>query len=501
MKTIKDLRSKSLDHQRGQAMLLIALAFVGLVGFVGLAIDAGIVFANIGHLRRGVDAAALSAANQIRQGWDESTITASAEELILLNLPANSAGELNVLVDSCTSDPDIFGCSTTNPRKLAQVSASFEVSLAFLPIIGWDSVGISADAISEAASVDLILVLDNSTSMAYDTPGIAERGIRITDAELAACNAANTCEPFKYVRQAAKDLVDEMLLNFDKISVVTFNRFAGKVSGVMGSISEFPLFEPDIQLSLSHPAVKGVLDSLIVYPNVESSACANFGGGDFRGCMATNTALGLKLAGQELTSGRARQESVKVVIILSDGVANAAIKDSPAYSGIPDDWYCPPTFMRNPATLQRYDGYEGPWCTDGDPNIGYVNPAFGSGTIEDPEDMTRAYADWVGCLPTGVNTICQSSGIGAVIFAVGLGEYLAELPYNEPVSDVGGQLLRYIARVGYNGDPRFTSDSPCEAVSTDVHITCGNYYFTSDGTGLGNIFQDIADRIFTRLTH
>ena len=91
------IRKRTEGRERGQAMLLIAMAFIGLVAFIGLAIDAGILFAHIGHLRRGVDAAALSAANQIRQGFTteqlETIVKTSAEELVLLNLPAGTPGE------------------------------------------------------------------------------------------------------------------------------------------------------------------------------------------------------------------------------------------------------------------------------------------------------------------------------------------------------------------------------------------------------------------------
>ena len=43
--------------ERGQALVLIAAAFVGIAAFVGLTVDAGILFINVGHLRRATDAA------------------------------------------------------------------------------------------------------------------------------------------------------------------------------------------------------------------------------------------------------------------------------------------------------------------------------------------------------------------------------------------------------------------------------------------------------------
>ena len=54
--------------ERGQALIVIAMAMIGLLAFVGLTIDSGILFIAEGHLRRAVDAAALAAATQFRVG-------------------------------------------------------------------------------------------------------------------------------------------------------------------------------------------------------------------------------------------------------------------------------------------------------------------------------------------------------------------------------------------------------------------------------------------------
>ena len=492
-------------------MALIAFGFIGLVAFIGLAIDAGIVFAHIGHLRRGVDSAALAAANQIRQGWNDATITSSAEELILLNLPAANAGVLNVVVESCNSNPSIPGCTSGGAnRKLARVAASLSVDLAFMPIVGWNSVTIKSDAISEAASVDLIMVIDNSTSMAYDTPGISSDP-GITDDELAACIAAGTCQPFEGIRAAAKLLVNNMFTGFDQISLVSFNRFAGRVApGTFGMDNEEPLHQADLGLTTNQAAVIAALNNMIIYPNLPGSACPDWNsGGDPRGCTRTNTAAGLMLAGMELTSVRARPEAVKVVVLLSDGQANAAYVNNPpfnAYTPTPDDWYCPTDFWSEmvsgqPNGRRVVDFQEGPWCTDGKYSQGYNNPATGIAysNVKDPEDAARWFADWVGCLPPGENNgTCGSAGIGAVIFTVGLGNGLID-PGFGPEPQVGARLLRYIAGVGENGDPRENQGDSCE--NTPIATTCGTYYYAPSTAQLGGIFQDIADRIFTRLTH
>src|SRR3972149_490355 len=71
--------------ERGQALILIALAFIGLAAFVGLAIDAGILFANIGHLRKAVDAAALAVSTQYRAEVTGDELLATAKEYLALN--------------------------------------------------------------------------------------------------------------------------------------------------------------------------------------------------------------------------------------------------------------------------------------------------------------------------------------------------------------------------------------------------------------------------------
>ena len=116
--------------------------------------------------------------------------------------------------------------------------------------------------------------------------------------------------------------------------------------------------------------------------------------------------------------------------------------------------------------------------------------------------MTRYYADWLGCYPTELGDDCSIDGLGAIIFSIGLGDALTNLNTGVGVQyvDVGETVLRYIARVGYDGDPADDSNSdPCNGVSAGT--SCGNYYYSPDGSDLTDIFNEIADKIFTRLVH
>jgi len=547
-------------------MLLVALAFIGLVAFIGLTVDAGILFSQIGHLRRATDAAALAAASQIREGWTDEKIREAASELILVNLPGVDT-LMDVTVETCNNDPpapnSIPGCDT-GIRKLARVKATLQVDFVFMPIIGFNGVPIRAEAVSEAAAVDLVLVIDTSTSMTYDAPqGNPQR-------DPATCNPARNCHPFEEVRAAAIAMVNKIFWTgnlYDRVALVTFDKFPGVVDDVEATWMEDPLHQPEVALTNDKNAVITALNAMTVFPNFDS-ADANpdndpedncyWSQGDPRGCMRTNTAGGLMLAGKEL-SERGRQESVWVVVLLTDGVANAAYAvDTSNYSIYSDPtardgraWYCPGAWWREITghedgdpegppggygvgtrvgdSGRSYfpDNWQDPLCTDGDPYIGYETWPDGM-TLQsdsDADDAARFWADWIGCLPTGENDPtegkgCPRAGLGGVIFTIGLGYgvvndpdgpygYLSGLP-NPPYQSggyVGEQLLRYIANVGYEGNPSMSSSSdPCYdfndyGQTADWGTQCGNYYYAQSGLQLNDIFEAIAERIFTRLTH
>jgi hypothetical protein len=85
-----------------------------------------------------------------------------------------------------------------------------------------------------------------------------------------------------------------------------------------------------------------------------------------------------------------------------------------------------------------------------------------------------------------------------VAFTIGLGEKVVANSAGDPHS--GEKLLRYIASVGDDGDP---GTDPCSSTPLSTLFApqnCGNYYFSPDASGLQPAFDDIAERIFTRIT-
>jgi hypothetical protein len=109
-----------------------------------------------------------------------------------------------------------------------------------------------------------------------------------------------------------------------------------------------------------------------------------------------------------------------------------------------------------------------------------------------------------------INYAGGDGGQDALIFTIGLGDQVINTAYGQP--DAGEQLLRYIANVGSDGhpDPEWDGGSGLTELwdrclagppvgPAPAAQNCGNYYFAPTGDQLVTIFEDIADRIFTRI--
>lgn len=508
-------------HQRAQALVLIAMGFVGLAAFIGLTVDAGILFTQIGHLRRAVDAAALAAANQFREGRTTGQMVKTAEEFISLNnlnpstVKVKICDILNPTPDPDIHDPSLCPAPGEDDRKYVRVEAEMPVHFAFLPVIGFGELVISADAVSEAASLDLVLVVDTSASMAFDLctdgkdndgdgvaddcngfPGKPSQVGSEPDSDPELCNPnrfdpdpaarVNDCHPFEELRAASQALLDRMFFPYDRMAVVTFDWSASvKISLADGN---------------NHAAVKAALDSMEVSTDSLPPSCTFPSDGDPRTCPSTNTSAGLLAAGSQFALNT-RPEAVWVVVLISDGGANAAFSGGDAFDK--SKWICPGT-AGNPTWIA-------PLCKDpwADTRHDRDNPEY------DADDAAYDAALYVGCLDTPNPSVgCPDRGNGAVIFTIGLGEsmvnnqecaqyYGDNFPSRNPSCDpdLGERLLRDIAAIGDDANP---STNPCSGVPTSSKSapkSCGNYYFSPTGVALRDVFEAIASRIFTRITH
>ena len=238
-------------YTTGQAIVIIAMGFVILLGFTGLVVDVARVFTARAQLRRAVDAAGLAAAAQFRLHATQADINNAATELMYAHDIVSDTNTFSgmavtsLTVQTCDTDPgDTSLCTTPLRRKLVRVTAEANVSMLFLQLLGIPTVSIAAESLSEAAAVDVVLVIDSSESQAYDAPSMQayngrsdlscdptsfgvigqDYGLNVNACTLA-CNddPSHPCYPFQQVKDAAKDFIDNLYEPYDRGAVVRFD--------------------------------------------------------------------------------------------------------------------------------------------------------------------------------------------------------------------------------------------------------------------------------------
>ena len=420
MKNMLTFYRETAERSRGQALVVIAVSFVALLLFVGLAIDGGMLLVNYGNLRRSVDAASLAAASQVR----ESTGTFDIENVAKSTMQLNGVTAATVTVKTCedtTGTPQSFidGCTQAVPRKLVYVSGLINSPTAFMSLIGFSSVPLSAWAVGEAAALDVIMVIDVSDSMAGRTSD-ADTYYRTTTEPVgdwsenpAYCNAEGStippdepCMPFHFVKGAAvgfaqnvldKNFADPLEEDEDRMAIVTF------AVGYDSGYTTNHLIAGTDQFSSDYSDVAATINSLSVYPAAGvcdhtsgaipphigkcrredlapdfSYECAPAfagpaGPGQYDGanaapqdvdlstCGTTSIGSGLLIAANLLgTSSTERPNAVRVVILLTDGANNASAPKAGDCTGT-----CDPTQIHNLlVTTPEEDHYFG-YCPEG----------------------------------------------------------------------------------------------------------------------------------------
>jgi hypothetical protein len=188
--TIRHIRRRG---QVGQSLIILALGFIALIGFVGIVTDVSLLFVRYSSLRRAVDAAAVAAAGQFRRVADDGAVMGEAASLAQLTLAARQFIELyglnpnDVLVETCRAqrvprdgagnpvltDPEVRAryeqLCTNEELKLVRVTAQIASPTVFLRLLGQPSILLTESAISQTAVIDVVLVFDVSESMLNET--------------------------------------------------------------------------------------------------------------------------------------------------------------------------------------------------------------------------------------------------------------------------------------------------------------------------------------------
>lgn len=230
--------------------------------------------------------------------------------------------------------------------------------------------------------------------------------------------------------------------------------------------------------------------------------------------LSTCTGCGVRVASNVLKNS-ARPGSVWVMVFLSDGVAN--LSDTPkTSSNIPTAYpngFCTGSLGKPFWTRLCIDHNLNPrYCIDKDSDDGAVDnqaltcpPNYGgTSVIWDSASPSSNYSvmdyarDMVDeAALTRSTNLKEPAGNDIAIYSIGLGAAGDDL-YLGGVNKgaVGEQLLRYMSIVGDDGDRSTTAG--CDTASK--RQSCGQYYYAPSGGDLLPIFEDIATRIYTRIT-
>lgn len=521
---MKHIPPPTQKREKGQILVVLALTFIGLVAIIGLAIDTGYMYVSYARLRRGVDAAALGATSQYKKNATAADLEKSAREFLVLNgVPDDN---LTAQVETCDSTLIALGdgvgdpaLCTTPRRKLVRVTAREDVPMFFLSVLGIQTVPISVNSISEAASVDVVLVIDRSESMGELKPDGTKYSIPSTNLDPYVCNSdhpdsssipdgsdpslwTGNCHPFQEVKAAALSFVNEFMdPPYDRVGIVVFDNKPSMVNFGTDASPEYMSGDAD--------TVKQAIRNLWMYDGFHDTGSGN----DLRKPdqyfewqvdPGTGVLTKMALKGMECPyfQGGVVPEGIPPCRLTNSGGQYYYI-DCAGYYQVPlDGQLCGSTNIGGglnyaSVIISNYGRQESLWVTilltDGVPNAGYTGdtppnpicPAYSrvrvpfcrdtdssvrhdssNTALYDTDDYARDQADIL------------SDGVHSLIFAIGLGSKVTNDTTKDLGTDpAGSSLLTYIAEKGLTGG-----------------------YYQADANELNKIFLAIANKIATRLT-
>jgi hypothetical protein len=285
-------RLRDQGSQRGQAIVMVAVALVVLMGCAALTIDLGYAWYAKRELQSTVDAAALAGAQELPSS---ANAISRANQYIALN-PTNGISSITKSVTT-SCNPTVPGC---NPVNSVRVEMKGKTKMNFAGLFGMSEANVGARATAcqpcDMNPLDIMIVLDRTGSMANGgSPN------KMT-------NAKNGVKTFLQFLDPTKAWVGLTVL---PPSNTTANRCATAQTSWYDSNSSVWTVVP---LSSDYKAYGGGLNT---GSNLVSTLnCQNPGG-------TTHYAVAIDKAQQYLVAnGRAGVQNV--IIFLTDGAANTA---------------------------------------------------------------------------------------------------------------------------------------------------------------------------------
>ena len=406
------------------------------------------------------------------------------------------SGTVGVAIQTCDNTPGDAALCKLPLQKIIRVKVQERVPLFFLAVIGMYNVPIIVESLATAASADVMLAIDTSDSMTYDVP----HGNIMRDPY--ACNPSS-CQPMEDVKSAARAFANELYYPYDRLGLVSFDQYASvklalsdDINEIQNKITAMTVFEGKTNVPLADGTTHGTTciyyrdDPALNYdrrdlqnpvpPNASHPNTSNYAenpygpcrffdqaNGSFLAfdcpmfygidpdpsrCGSTNIGGGINVAARALLGiypdtyatpwPENREDSIWVLVLLTDGAANAAYDSN-------GNAVCP-------RSTWLYSGF----CRDLDANARHSS----SSTLYDAQDQARDMFD-----------IAHQDNI--TIYTIGLGNLVTNIPPDSTGPAPGETLLKY----------------------PETMLGNGKYFFAPSGTDLGPIFLAIAHLITSRI--
>ena len=257
--------------RNGVTLLATAIAAAAILPMVGLAIDSALLYAVKAKLQAAVDAAALAGARSLNRGMDlasqaEST-RQTAENFFNANFPPGHLGTTNRSLSVNVAETDYR-------TRTVRAEAAVDVPAYFLRLLGFDSNRLQAAGTASRRDVNLVLVLDRSSSM----------------------SGAMTA-----MRNAARAFVDRFAEGRDNVGLIVFGG-----SALVAFPNPSP-YGPTSNFKSASPSVSTLIQNTV-------------NGGN------TGTAQALWLAYQELKK-RNEAGALNLIVFFTDGLPNGIVAD------------------------------------------------------------------------------------------------------------------------------------------------------------------------------
>ncbi|MBN1977294.1 MAG: VWA domain-containing protein [Anaerolineae bacterium] len=211
-------REKLQRPQRGQSLVIVILAMIGILALVGLSVDLGLVYVERVRVGRAADAAALAAVVEL----PAETAAHERAKVYLMENGYNPDGPgVRLLVDgayvSGPSEEDAntilwidtaFSRSTEGAANRIRVRVKQWVPMTFLQFIGFRRIPVEGSAEAENINnLDVVIVYDKSGSMEFDTLCYGcwdPWGTDVPSTSVGDCNSTDGClYPLKWSKTSA----------------------------------------------------------------------------------------------------------------------------------------------------------------------------------------------------------------------------------------------------------------------------------------------------------